>query len=68
MNPNVTMEIVLQNPDKPWDWNYGLSMNEFRKHNVLVKKDELERLERIYNRCKFVYCTNNLIIPDIVQS
>jgi hypothetical protein len=40
------------------------------KEDKIYVYDELEclRQERIYNRCKFIYCTKKIIIPDIVQS
>ena len=30
MNPNITIEIIRDNPDKPWNWNF-ISMNPFTK-------------------------------------
>ena len=38
VNPNITLEIVQQNPDQPWEWT-GLSMNpnitwEFIQQNL----------------------------------
>ena len=26
MNPNITVDFIENNPDKPWDWE-GISMN-----------------------------------------
>ena len=30
MNPNITMDIIKANPDKPWNWEF-ISMNPFTK-------------------------------------
>ena len=38
-NPNITFDIVLAHPDKPWNWN-DLSQNTFSKakQNFVEKK------------------------------
>jgi hypothetical protein len=30
MNPNITMDYIKENPDKPWDWD-GISSNSFTR-------------------------------------
>ena len=35
-NPNITMDIVETNPDKPWDW-FMLSYNKFTKEKEMFK-------------------------------
>ena len=42
-NPNITMEMIKENPDKPWNW-YWISSNKFIKE----KDDFIERKCREY--------------------
>ena len=39
MNPNITTDIVMSNPDKPWDWE-ELSDNPFTYQRNLLEKQE----------------------------
>ena len=38
-NPNLTMDIIRNNIDKPWDW-YCISMNNFTKEktDLMIKE------------------------------
>ena len=42
-NPNITMEMIKENPDKPWNWDW-ISSNKFAK----VNNDFIERKCREY--------------------
>ena len=45
-NPNITMEIIEKNPDKPWNWYY-LSIAKFNKEKqsyLLHKQREYVKL------------------------
>jgi hypothetical protein len=36
-NPNITLDIVYANPDKPWDW-HGLSENKFEYDDTVFMR------------------------------
>jgi hypothetical protein len=33
-NPNITMEMIKNYPDKPWQWKY-MSLNRFTLQNIV---------------------------------
>ena len=34
MNPNLTITMIENNLDKPWDWDNGISKNSFNYENI----------------------------------
>ena len=45
-NPNITMQIICDNPDKPWNWEW-ISCNKFHKDDQLIKI-KVKVIERAY--------------------
>ena len=42
MNPNITIDIVKNNPDKPWNWG-NISMNKFEKDKELFIEEAYKK-------------------------
>ena len=68
-NPNITMEIIENNLDKPWDWN-GISYNKFTKEKELFYQKHYRiylatfRLQQYFNRMydhpKYLFCRTRI--------
>ena len=41
-NQNLTMEMIIANPTKPWDW-YGISSHKFIKDKEAIREIECKK-------------------------
>jgi uncharacterized membrane protein len=48
MNPNITWEIIQDNPDKGWNWKC-ISSNEFEKDKIIVTRNQKKAKRWIIN-------------------
>ena len=68
-NPNITMEMIENNPDKPRDWDY-ISYNKFTKEKELFYLKQYRiylatfRLQQYFNRMydnpDYLFCRTRL--------
>jgi len=68
-NPNITMEMIENNPDKPWDWDW-VSENKFSKEKELFYQKYYHiylatfRLQQYFNRMydnpNYLFCRTRL--------
>ena len=51
--PNITWEIVKDNPDKPWDWSY-LSQNQFKINKEIFIERKLKEHMMVFRiQCRW---------------
>ena len=68
-HPNITMEMIENNPDKPWNWK-GISKNKFTKEKELFYQKYYRiymatfRLQQYFNRMydnpNYLFCRTRL--------
>ena len=68
-NPNITIEIIENNPEKPWYWNW-ISLNRFKKEKELFYEKWYKiymatfRLQQYFNRMydnpNYLFCRTRL--------
>ena len=58
-NPNITWEIIKNNPDKPWDW-YNISLNYMKQGKERWINDKrLQIIKAFQIQRHWRRCTNN---------